>query len=175
VTLLDAVSAHLRGRAVPHALIGAAALAVHGISRSTFDQDLLVTDTSVLERPFWDAFEAQAAIEIRPGDAADPLAGVVRIQRAPDRDVDLVVGRHGWQGEVIARAEPVADAADLAVARPADLVLLKLYAGGSQDRWDIEQVLALPDGAEIGQEVERRLAALPARCAALWNRLRAGA
>ncbi len=33
---------------MPHALIGAAALAVHGVSRSTFDQDILVTDTRAL-------------------------------------------------------------------------------------------------------------------------------
>jgi len=44
VTLLDRVARALSDASVTHALIGAAAMAVHGVSRSTFDQDLLVTD-----------------------------------------------------------------------------------------------------------------------------------
>ena len=41
MTLIEDVSDLLRREAIPHAVIGAAALAVHGISRSTLDQDLL--------------------------------------------------------------------------------------------------------------------------------------
>ena len=55
------------------------------------------------------------------------------------------------------------------VARPADLVLLELYAGGPQDAWDIHRLLDL-DG-EIAAEVDQRLSALPEDCARLWHRL----
>jgi len=46
-SLLNLVVDVLDSRRVPCALIGAAALAVHGISRATFDIDLLVTDAFV--------------------------------------------------------------------------------------------------------------------------------
>jgi predicted nucleotidyltransferase len=175
VPLLDAVAAHLRHRDVPHALIGAAALALHGVSRSTFDQDLLVVDERVLADSFWRDFEPGARVEIRRGDRDDPLAGVVRLQAGDERDVDLVVGRSGWQREMLDRAEPIVEGVGLAVVRAADLILLKLYAGGSQDRWDIEQLLALDQARTIRQEVERRLPALPDRSATLWRRLVADA
>ena len=48
-SLLRRVHERLEESGIAHALIGAAALAIHGISRSTFDQDLLVTDRRALE------------------------------------------------------------------------------------------------------------------------------
>jgi hypothetical protein len=58
------------------------------------------------------------------------------------------------------------------VVGAADLVLLKLYAGGSQDCWDIEQLLADVDTAAIVAQVDSRIAMLPAHAAELWRRLR---
>ena len=172
MTLLDAVGAHLDARGVAHALIGASALAVHGVSRSTFDQDLLVTDTRVLDPVFWSSLDIDASVDARRGDADDPLAGVVRLGGAGDRDVDIVVGRHAWQQEMLERAAPVAPGAALRAVQAADLILLKLYAGGSQDRWDIEQLLAMNDAVALAAIVDDRLSALPARCSELWQRLR---
>jgi hypothetical protein len=60
----------------------------------------------------------------------------------------------------------------LAVAEAADLVLLKLYADGVQDRWDIAQLLALDDGEDIGRDVERRLGALPRAARDRWSEFR---
>jgi hypothetical protein len=71
--LVDQIADHFDQAGVPFALIGAAALAVHGVSRSTLDIDLLVIDPRVLERSFWASFGGRAAIDIRTGDAADPL------------------------------------------------------------------------------------------------------
>lgn len=56
-------------------------------------------------------------------------------------------------------------------AAPADLVLLKLYAGGPQDAWDIAQLLDAAPAIE--PLVEASLGGLPAECAALWRRIRA--
>ncbi len=81
-------------RAVPHALIGAGAMAAHGVIRSTDDLDLLVTDRAVLAAGFWDELARQGfTVEVRAGDDADPLAGVVRVARLPARALDVVVGR----------------------------------------------------------------------------------
>jgi hypothetical protein len=94
------VVAALENAAVPHALIGAAAMAAHGVSRATVDLDVLV------------------------------------------------------------------------VAPAADLILLKLYAGGPQDLWDITQLLAAGDHGALAEEIEVRLPDLPSAAAALWESLR---
>ncbi len=117
--LLDGVAAHLVGRRIAHALIGAAALAVHGVSRSTFDHDLLVIDTCVLDAAFWLPLGPDVTVDVRTGDATDPLAGVARLRLAPERDVDIIVGRHEWQREILARAMPIGDR-PLRVARAAE-------------------------------------------------------
>ena len=54
-------------------------------------------------------------------------------------------------------------------AGPADLMLLKLFAGGPQDAWDIDQLLDVVPAAV--PEVEASLAALPADCRSLWRRI----
>jgi len=171
--LLDVVVDELDRRCVPFALIGAAALAVHGISRSTLDIDLLVTDRRVLDATFWAALAADIERDSRPGDATDPLAGVVRFRAFEERDVDIVVGRGGWNVDVVTHAENARHhGRDLPTARMEDLILLKLYAGGSQDRWDIEQLLATSDKAAVVGAVERSVDRLPPDAQRLWRVLR---
>ena len=171
--LLDVVVDELDRRCVPFALIGAAALAVHGISRSTLDIDLLVTDRRVLDATFWAGLAADIERDSRPGDAADPLAGVIRFRALEERDVDIVVGRGGWNVDVVTHAENARHhGRDLPTARMEDLILLKLYAGGSQDRWDIEQLLATSDKAAVVGAVERSVDRLPPDAQRLWRVLR---
>jgi len=64
---------------------------------------------------------------------------------------------------------------DLPILRAADLILLKLYAGGPQDRWDIAQLLAAGDHGALVEEVELRLPDLPSEASALWKSLRSAA
>jgi hypothetical protein len=52
------------------------------------------------------------------------------------------------------------------VVQAADLILLKLYAGGSQDKWDIEQLLAVRPA--LVQDVTPRLDVLSGREKRLW-------
>ena len=120
MSLLDRVTALLVDRAVPHALIGAAALAVRGIARSTFDVDVLTTDVRVLDASFWSPLVVDCAMDVRRGDRDDPLAGVVRVTAHGERPVDLIVGRYEWQARAVTRAEP--SAAGPPVVTAADLV-----------------------------------------------------
>lgn len=174
-SLLDRIADHLERTGVPFALIGAGALAVHGVSRSTLDLDLLAVDPRPLDPAFW-SLPADVTVDIRRGDAADPLAGVVRCRAEHERDVDVVIGRSGWQANLIGRAEPTRRAGRLIpAARVEDLILLKLYAGGSQDRWDIEQLLERTDRAVIVAAVEHRLGELPASARQIWVRILEGA
>jgi hypothetical protein len=173
LTLLGRVHSLLAGAGVSHALIGAAALALHGVSRSTHDLDLLATDPSCLTPDLWASFEsAEVEVEIRKGDLDDPLAGVVRFTAPGDSPVDLVVGKARWQAAALERAENRSFAdVELPVLRAADLILLKLYAGGPQDAWDIVQLLAASDEQRLSLEIEPHLAALPAPAVHLWRQI----
>lgn len=173
MSLLSEVAELLEQAEVSCCLIGAAAMAAHGVPRSTLDLDLLTTDRRVLDRSLWEALrDDDVEVRIRPGDLHDPLAGVVRLTASDERAVDVIVGRFSWQAEIVSRARPVSlPEVELAVAEPADLILLKLYAGGPQDRWDIQQILLAQGLNELRQSVEDQLAGLPTECVALWREL----
>jgi len=176
MSLLAQVARVLRTVEVRFALIGAAAMAAHGVGRSTLDQDLLAAESRCLEPVFWKSLrEAGVTVEIRKGDSFDPLAGVVRFEAAGERPVDLVVGKFAWQRMVVKRAMVPRGAADpIPVARAADIILLKLYAGGSQDAWDIEQILATEDRESLIAEVDEDILELPAESAYLWRQILRG-
>jgi hypothetical protein len=160
---------------VPHALIGAAALALRGVSRSTADVDLLCVDTATLRREVWADFDGRGLlVRILQGDSDDPLAGSVRVGQGSEI-VDVVVGRYAWQREIIEAAEPLSlGELSLPVARSAGLVLLKLYAGGPKDAWDIRALLEVSeDAAAIQVEVDGKVPRLPPDAQGLWARLRA--
>ena len=125
----------------------------------------------VLDAGLWLSM-SDATADIRTADAEDPLAGVVRFRRPDDRDVDLIVGRPAWQDQVLQRATPLRlpDVTVPVVTAP-DLILLKLYAGGSQDAWDIEQLLAGSSRSALIREVEQRVSVLPPEAVSLWHRL----
>lgn len=174
MSLLETVAALLRERHTPFALIGAAAMAVHGVSRSTRDLDLLVVTPECLSAAYWESLRVQGiGVDIKRGDADDPLAGVVRLKVDAEPPLDLVVGKSAWQTGVLSRATEVAvEGVPVPVADSPDLILLKLYAGGPQDAWDVEQLLAREERPGIIREVERRLADLPDDCRRLWTRIR---
>jgi len=173
LSLLEAVVAVLRERGVPHAVIGATALAFHGAPRSTGDLDLFAVHASCLDRDTWrPVVEGGYTAAVRPGDESDPLAGVVRFEGSGEAPVDLVLGRRSWQVEILARAEPQMLLGVLVpVVRAADLILLKLYAGGPQDRWDIVQLLSTEERAGLVAEVQVALPQLPDDCRLLWERI----
>jgi len=175
-SLLALVTAALENAGIRHAVIGATALAAHGIARSTFDLDLFTTDAAALEPRTWSgvASDSRVTLVIRRGDSADPLAGLVRLSASGERDIDVVVGRFQWQTAVVERALPVEVAGvRLPIATPADLILLKLYAGGSQDHWDIEQLLARDDRDVLIETVNARIGLLPPGDRAAWARISA--
>jgi hypothetical protein len=106
------------------------------------DIDLLCVDTRILRRGAWSALATPGrTFRVLEGDAYDPLAGSVRIGEGSEI-VDVVVGRHAWEREIIESAEPLSlGELTVPVVRPAGLVLLKLHAGGAKDAWDIRALL----------------------------------
>ena len=176
MSLLEHVLGVLESGDIRFALIGAGAMAVHGVARSTLDIDLLTVDTRALDDACWKRLaERGIAVSVNPGDADDPLAGVVRFEQAGERPVDLVVGRHAWQARIIDRAQQAeAGGGPIPAAQARDLVLLKLYAGGAQDAWDIKQLLEGDGRDALSASVEADLADLPTACRELWNEIVGG-
>lgn len=174
--LLAEVLATLEAANISHALIGAGAMAIHGVSRATLDLDLLTTDRLVLGAGLWERLRGEGIeVEARRGDSEDPLAGVVRFRKKGERSVDLVVGRHSWQERIVRRSDRrTVEGVVIPVVRAADLILSKLFAGGSQDAWDIDQLLTAGDRDYLAGEVESSLGELPSDCADLWRKIRGG-
>lgn len=173
MSLIARVSEVLRAQGISHALVGASALSIHGVNRSTLDVDLLAVDRACFESRIWDGLATEGVgIEVRRGDLDDPLAGVVRFEVAMELPLDLVVGKHHWQRRAIERAEAgTFMGVDIPVLGGVDMILLKLFAGGPQDAWDIEQLLLGPERDALIAGVERELADLPGHSSRLWRRI----
>jgi hypothetical protein len=163
MTLLARVVRKLNDASIPSALIGGVALAVHGIGRATQDADLLTVDPDTLRDGFWEDLRREGVIVVvTRGDMEDPLRGVVRIRESAEI-VDVVVGKSPWHQDVLRRRStlPLLDE-QLPVVDAADLVLLKLDAGGPQDLLDVRLLLRGPEGEGIRRTLATRLEGLPA-------------
>ena len=89
--------------------------------------------------------------------------------------LDIVVLRATWARAMVERAGPSVriGAHSTPTVDAADLVLLKLHAGGPRDRWDVLSLLeAVPDRRALTRVVEARLDALPADARHTWESLR---
>lgn len=172
MTVFERVCGMLNESGIAHALIGASALAARGVARSTYDIDLLTTNGQVLEPGLWKSLSSDGFhVDIRRGDADDPLGGVVRVETSGERPVDVILGKLAWQQRAVERAEPIAGGPPVVLAR--DLVLLKLYAGGPQDLWDVRELLRQPATARLMDEVTGDLAALSSEMRQRWQSLSA--
>ena len=173
MTLLDRVTAILDRAGVRYAVIGAWAMAAHGVARSTYDIDLLALAKSCLDYALWTPLaDAGVDVSVTRGDAADPLAGVVRFKEAGEHPVDLVVGRHQWQVGLLERAQPaMVQGSRVPAVQAGDLIALKLFAGGPQDAWDVAQLLSGPDREALIAAVSADIDDLPAPCRGLWERI----
>lgn len=171
---LAQVVGRIRAQGADVVLIGAAAMAGHGAARSTGDVDLLCVDRRVLRSSAWPPSEELSA-DVRFGDVDDPLDGVVRARVGRGRPVDVIFLFRPWAEGILARAAArprvSLQGVPLAVPDVADLILLKLYAGGPRDLADIRALLAAADATAV-EEVEGRLADLPQGARDAWLLLR---
>jgi hypothetical protein len=142
------------------ALIGAAALAVHGYARGTQDIDLaaVVLPLGPLSQLAQRLQAEGLYTELRLPDEDDPLGGVLVIAESEAGfDVVEVVNFlnplrrvANPAAQAIARAFPL-DGVGLHCVALADLVALKLYAGGMSDHADIVQLLARNSGVDLNE------------------------
>lgn len=147
----EELSALLEKRGVRVALIGAAAMAVHGYARATEDIDLAThTDPfSVLREVESEARARGFSVELNLPDADDPLGGVLRVSGEDFSTIDVVnylnpyrSGADALAREAIAKAAVPADGScRLPVVDVPHLVALKLYAGGLKSAADVAELL----------------------------------
>jgi hypothetical protein len=171
--LLELVVSALESIGAPYAVIGGQAVAMRGHPRLTVDYDFLTTDRRVFEREVWARLEeCGAIIDVRKGDPDDPLAGVVHITLREERDADVIVAKWKWEQGVIERAERLLlQGTSVPIPRTADLILLKLAAGGYLDLQDVYALLHAHDREQLIQEVDQRIGALPTEAQASWKRI----
>lgn len=155
LVLAERVALAAESLGIANALIGAAALAVHGYTRGTEDIDLATavppdTRLEALAR----ALEAEGlCTRLRMPDEDDPIGGVLTVWSSVDESghpMDIVEVVNFFNPlrptsnparSAIARAEPLSGVHLRCVSLP-DLVALKLYAGSLADHADIVEVLA---------------------------------
>ena len=157
----------------PYALVGAYAMAARGYPRSTVDIDFLSADERVLTATTWVDLEGEgASVDVRPGDADDPLGGVVHILLADGTDVDVVLAKWKWEAELIVRADWLRfNDALIRVPRTGDLILMKLAAGGYLDLRDAAALLAVADRDASIREVEAHLDNVRPDVRGAWHEL----
>lgn len=173
VMLLARVAELLFEEKIEFVVIGASAMAVYGVSRSTHDVDLMTIDARALKAATWTVLESEGIeIDLKYGDIQDPLRGVVRFEAQNQRPVDLIVGHGGWQAGIfdhVGRA--VFEGVELPVVGQVNLILLKIYAGGPQDLWDIRQLLDCDQSSELQLLVSAAVDKLPADLRRTWSKV----
>jgi hypothetical protein len=170
MSLLAATVEALSRHRLSCAIIGATAMAAHGVARATMDIDLLLIGRDCLDSPVWHELQERGIdVEIRRGDHDDPLDGVVQLRQAGSAPIDVIVGSTLWQRRVVERATTLDLFGTLVpVAEARDLVLLKLYAGSPQDCWDVSRLLEVADKS-LAHAVTDEIDALPEEAQELWR------
>jgi hypothetical protein len=162
--------AKARGLLDHYALIGGFAVSAWGIPRATQDVGFALaigsTDPATLSR--------HLHTEFQPGEADDPLRGVFRTHVTVDDGsvpVQLILLPSEWNSIVFQNVEslPLLDQTVQVVSWQA-LILLKLYAGGPQDRLDAQHILSI---RRPGESERRTVSALAEQLglSVAWNSL----
>ena len=141
------------------ALIGAVALSAHGYVRATLDLDL-GSDTELFKlRELQARLESSGLhTELRTPDAEDSLE-IWEHEDAEGEPIDAIeivnFSNHWRPGmrtpgrDAVRRAQPIAEGSPLRCVQLADLIALKLYSGGANDKVDVVNLLARNPDADL--------------------------
>lgn len=154
---IDTVLDVLGGFGLDAVLIGAIAMAVHEYARSTTDVDLAI---GVDPRRIEDIAAALRArgltAEVSHPDPIDPLGGVIRVDGAGVEKIEIVNFLNPPGGgfpdlieAALRNSIPFEEGARLRVASLHDLVMFKLYAGGSKSMNDVLELLRRNPKADL--------------------------
>lgn len=144
---LQILLATLRRDAVPHALCGGLALAIHGLVRATEDIDLLVEETAL---PGLRAAVEPLGFRFDPQPMTFQNGGVIiyRLLKTAGEDfvlLDLLLVTPLTQPAWDTRRVAETDFGPVNVVSPAGLIHLKNLRRSGQDQDDIRQLQSLTD------------------------------
>jgi hypothetical protein len=145
--LLDAVEI-LEREDINYGVIGAFALAVHGVVRASTDVDALLFTPPQRLRTLRTLFDrAGFRTELRHGDAEDPIASMLILSDGYSNRVDLLSGLRGADPGVFQRTVQVPfSGINLRIVGREDLIAMKCFAGGPQDILDARSVYRSAQG-----------------------------
>ncbi|MGB6310228.1 MAG: hypothetical protein WBF89_20785 [Steroidobacteraceae bacterium] len=135
--LLDVVEI-LRRENVDYLVIGAFALSAHAVVRASSDVDALLNISYARLTKLSSIFEGAAFTAVlRPGDADDPILGMLVLGDSHGNQVDLLGGLRGLDPKVFPRGieVPFLDEKLRIVGRE-DFIAMKCFAGAPQDLAD---------------------------------------
>jgi hypothetical protein len=150
-----------RGEEFDYAIIGGLAVGAWGFPRATRDIDLLISSGAPPESllSFFTRRGYGTELSRHPGD---PLPLMIKLQSPgkPGRtvEIDIIVSTRRWETEMVANAHTVRlGQSRIRVARPEDIICLKLRAGGPLDLVDAGELLKV-NGETADREYLRKRA-----------------
>ena len=135
---------------VPYVVVGAFAASFYGQIRASLDADAVISvkgQEKKLEQLVVILKKDGFKVEVRHGDAQDPVHGVVNIKDKFQNRVDLLTGIQGMKTDVFDRAVTVSfmDTA-IQIIGVEDFIAMKIFAGSSKDINDVVGVLQVSKG-----------------------------
>jgi predicted nucleotidyltransferase len=155
--LLDVIEV-LSSEGIEYAVVGALAAAVYGTIRASADADALVSLSMarltalsrVLKRKNF-------AVELRRGDADDPIPALLVVSDQHGNRVDLLGGLRGLDPQMLARTiEMPFRGATIRVVCCEDFIAMKCFASGPQDLEDARVALRT-SGERLDLDLLRRV------------------
>jgi hypothetical protein len=146
---------------IDYAVIGALAVAVHGVVRASVDADAVVAAAVPQLRELQTKLKAGGLfVELRSGGVDDPIGAMMIVMDRYGNRVDLLAGIQGLDGGIYQRSitlQPSGIRAALKIVGREDLIAMKLAAGSPKDLMDAEGCIAVA-GDSLDADLVRKLA-----------------
>jgi hypothetical protein len=145
--LLDAIEI-LKREKIDYVVIGAFALSAHAVVRASRDVDALLCISYARLTRLSSMFKSAGfATTLRPGDAEDPILGMLVLGDTHGNQVDLLGGLRGLDPKVFSRAIEVKFLNEnLRIVGREDFIAMKCFAGGPQDVEDARSAYQAAQG-----------------------------
>ncbi len=145
--LLDVIEI-LKRENVDYVVIGAFALSAHAVVRASSDVDaLLYISYPRLTKLSSICESAGFTTTLRPGDAHDPILGMLVLGDSHGNRVELLGGLRGLDPEVFSRAIEVTFLSEnVRIVGREDFIAMKCFAGGPQDLADARSAYQAAQG-----------------------------
>lgn len=132
--LLDVIEI-LKREKIDYLVIGAFALSAHAVVRASSDVDVLLHSSSAQLTKLSSILESAGfAATLRPGDADDPILGMIVVGDIHGNRVDLLGGLRGLDPKVFSRAFEVDFLSEkLRIVGREDFIAMKCFAGSQRD------------------------------------------